>query len=401
MAYRIGARIYDDYLGYLFAILLAIHPIFIVTSQQISPPYLLPVIMLVIVYILIHTPTVFSISFAIIVLSFGIHIHYSMLLIVPVVLFWIVHQYVQILYRGWKVVIPIIVSLIMFVGWALLSYRSSAFDQWQLIANNPTSLGVMLLRVSDILRIWYELIFYSPPTNALYAMVITAALYLLGFIALHKLLSKNSYPRSIFLMIVGLLTIPLCVACAYPGRIVNAYIMVILPFILLLFACLLRFVLLRSPALALCGLVIVTAYYLYSDREFYPLANQQNYYVHMKQIASRILEDYTRNTSDNLHYDFSVLFVTPMEQNITDMWQTGGIWFHLEELTGTQLVKIIDTGTNFIPLAKHPSYQYLICDSRIFDTFSSNALTCETMIKKLPPIRIIYQQPPYSLWRIL
>ncbi len=117
IAYKLGEMVWDKRLGLLSAVLVAIHPVFILIGQQVTPPYLLPlVVSLGVLCLLLRPIRAHTLAFAIGLLFLGLHIHYSTLLITPVMFLWWIWTYQQYVRRcvTWKRWIPALVGIASF-----------------------------------------------------------------------------------------------------------------------------------------------------------------------------------------------------------------------------------------------------------------------------------------------
>lgn len=407
IAYKLGEKVWDKRLGLLFAVLVTIHPVFILIGQQVTPPYLLPlVVSLSALCLLLRPIRAYTLAFAIGLLFLGLHIHYSTLLVVPVMFVWWIwtyQQYVR-LHMSWKRWIPSLVGVASFSSWLLLSYRRVPFDQIDFITKNPMAANIFS-KFTEVIGTWGFLLLYEDMSfvaAACLLLIVYGTSFFIVFSGRHNVgINKKAYILTFLLNVV-----PLVMASRYPGEMSTGYLMVILPFGLLFIAFILRLLFMRSKAV---GIVCACALIGVLGVKSYQMNNPTSpflYYRHMENIALEITKDYRLREETTEETSFTVMFLSPRSDQVLDDWQTGGIWFHLERILGTRLVKLTESGVNFVPLIENPKYLYVICDERLTQSLPDDTNTCSLLvarvIDKLPiNWRLIYDAQPYTVWRFV
>jgi hypothetical protein len=122
----------------------------------------------------------------------------------------------------------------------------------------------------------------------------------------------------------------------------------------------------------------------------------------MENIALEIAKDYQLREGTTKNTSFTIMFLSPRSDQVLDDWQTGGIWFHLERIFGIRLVKLTESGVNFISLIQNPKYLYVVCDERLIQSLQDDANRCSFLVTrvndKLPTNRrLIYEAQPYTV----
>lgn len=287
-----------------------------------------------------------------------------------------------------------------FFSWLLLSYRTAPFDQIDFVTKNPMTANIFSKFV-EVISTWGFLLLYEEMSfiaAACLLLVVYGVSFFIVFWSRGSVgINKNAYILTFLLSVV-----PLVMASRYPGEMSTGYLMVIMPFGLLFMAFILRLLFMRSKVI---GIVCACALISVLGAKSYQMNNPVSpflYYRHMENIALEIAKDYQLREGTTKNTSFTIMFLSPRSDQVLDDWQTGGIWFHLERIFGIRLVKLTESGVNFISLIQNPKYLYVVCDERLIQSLQDDANRCSFLVTrvndKLPTNRrLIYEAQPYTV----
>lgn len=411
LLYKVIRRIWDDrFVAFACTLLACFHPLYFAISSMVAQPYLLPVLttsMLLLLFKPAHTLR--DVIFMIILLSLGVHIHLSMLLLTPVIGIWIGVTTYRLYIRNDKSIIvllwPIAITFISVVYWLVLTFRQNVLDQMDFLQTATLGgFGETIDTFPRIINTWIDLVVGINRHNT--PITIGIAVLLVAGMMLYELLVAKKANREQLYWLALLFVTPLYYSVFYRGDILGGYFMVLLPIIVVIAAGILKMIL-RMNLYGGIALVFAVGF-LFAGQIFVqiPEARSVVIYESMQEISRAIIDDQkmmTGKSGTGSSGEFWTAFVTSNPSALIDTWQTGSLWYMLERGTGSTFVRVVDIGTNFTVRNRHPKYLYIACDVRVLRMNSEND-DCGYWMDQASqkyglPSELLMIKNPYMLYR--
>ncbi len=368
---------HDRNIAVVSAVLAGIHPLYFAVSGTIAQPYLLTIltsIMLVLIFKPEHRLS--DVLWMIVVLSVGMHIHLSMVLLVPVISVWIgitSYRLYMRSHRSIEVLLwPVAVAFVSAVYWFALTFRQSVMDQADAVLSGKfISLHEIQSAFPRIIATWIDLVVgidrQNTPVFIGMVSIIIGAMFFSGILYPGKTRREHLYWLAL------LFITPLYYSIFYRGTVVNGYFIVLLPIMMVVGAGVIHMIS-RIHIYAGAGTVLFVGYVFVQSAlpQIFPFA-QIHIFESMQSVVHAIdINQQVRagKTDEAARDDFWIAFVSSEPGVLVDSWQTGSFWYLLERRIRHVYVRVVDADINFTVRNRHPKYLYLICDVRVLRMYS-------------------------------
>ena len=398
LVYAVGKRIWDEATGLVFAVLLAVHPEFVYMGKVYEQTPFLPVIVWITLFLLAGRKPLTYFGFFILAafLFLPIHFHFGYLIVFPVLLVWLS-------VRWWNehriktigaILYPVVVFTAFAAGTVLLTYRVRPFDQAAFVpALLVHRISTYVSLVQTALSVFVGVLFPVIDPFVSYGIMIISVALLYTLIR-----SKN---RRWFFWIFLAAVVPFFIVGFYNSDVHPNYFYSVLAVWLLVFGLAVRKMIEMNRVFGWCFLAgALVLFFIQSVSRSNP-QTFVSYYDQQRRVAQAIYADYRRTGVPEQGPLFTLATLSSTPYLWYDGWATGATWYFLEQDFGQQLVRLSDTGANFVPLVSRPVFIYVICDHREnpyagsacrrrfagYRTYLSDAYTT------------VYQTQVYTVWR--
>jgi hypothetical protein len=401
LAYFIGKKYFDSpYLGLLFASFLAIHPRLVYLSHHLLQPNFTAYWSLVLLgslFASIRAPTLFNLLIFVTVSAIPLHIHYGILLVLPVCFIWFLYLWHELLSRKLSllgVVFPPLLGVGLALDWVFTTYRITPFDQVYFVLFN--------FQKTDSLKLWEKCqqflqnyaVSWTGSKHYL-AIFYSILIVVIGSATIILYAQKHKSKATIQIVAIISLVVSLIFSLLFNGYVFESYLDIfIIPTCFLLALSLWQITQYSKILGILPTLCLICLWYINNTIFFEPQKILHTYSI-IDHITQVIDEDYqgvgipvsTYQRKSNINY---ILFALDPKMDIQfDGWSTTSIWYLLEEKYGIQLVKLSEGGVNISPLTTSPDYAYVICTH--YGNPETSANFCKQAIKHYKPY--LYPEP--------
>lgn len=377
IGYRIGREVWDSMAGIYIALLIAVHPEFVMLSKQLGQPQLIPVWLLTVLWLYIRKNHLTFMSFSLIMafVFLSLHIHYGSLLVFPVVFVWSVFLWIHGRKHG---KIPALVHAVITAEWlaliwAYLTFRSVPFDQLSFTAAyQQHAVDSFWQTVLHALREVMSLAFPGLAYDWAYVLFGMCAGVLAWCVQFGNFPARS---RIWYLGLLACLSFSFAFVGLYNGHISPTYLFSILTVIVVMQGLAIRWVgqWSRIGAMACAVCISFFLFRISIERTAAPAVSSQ--FEQHKSVADAIYTDYVgmRVSDDSVENgdggsfsvpSFVLATLSAAPYLVYDGWGTGSSWYWLEQYFSRRLVSLTDSVTNFSPLVQRPRYFYVICDHR-------------------------------------
>ncbi len=399
LIYKATTHLLGHRAGILAASVAAIHPELIFISRQVHLPYLLALISCWVSVILSKRHVSLRDVVSVMLLLFlGINLHYAIFLFIPICILWLAFalRRLQSRYSASVFWIPIILAITCFGAWIFLTYREIPFDQflffWDIV-RNPTNSQ----HSYPAINMFLELLWESGKASWTGALV----LFFLAFLGLffQRKYTPKEYPSSVWVYLLAIT--PIIFGSIYPGTIVPSYFISVLPMGIIICVAGLVGLTRWNKYVGMLGTGMLLIFFAYKSyyREIHDTPTISTY--SQTQAVARAIYADRRGRDDT----FLLAFLNAIPNESLNDWPTSSLYFTLEILYGKRLVRLIDTGTNFVSITQNPTHIYVVCDRRLLGTDASMD-SCNDWMSEAqravqnPRIRLLYVKNPFMLWRL-
>lgn len=398
LAYWAGKKTVNRTTGLVFALITAVHPLFITYSQEIFQPFVMPILMLVVYLTLLKLAkenTLKNILLFILAVSIPVHFHYGILLLAPALVFWLVKKWYALINDDFTLqntLWPLVASLAGFLTWVSFTFHTYFFDQAFFFIFNFEDLAKKdssyLTRFSEIGRQILETMFPVWPDVTRWILVATLVI-LLGW-------SGRKLNRQV-MAILGSLAGSIVLIPLFGAGFNFYYLSAIMPFFFLLIAVAFGFAFTKSKLAGLCLLLPFLLIWKDDLMNWYAKYPPVSVYEESKLVSQKIAEDLGPEPRN-----FALAQLETSNFHIYDYWATSAYWFHLENIYNQPLVVLTDRGVNHMSVVGSAQKMYLICDhrtdveliaKRCTYRFESNRTYLELPGKEL------YHSDRYTVWK--
>lgn len=371
---------HDRNIAFASAILASLHPLYFAISGIIAQPYIMPILtalMLVLIFKSEHTLS--DVLCMIVVLSVGMHIHLSMVLLVPIISAWIgitsyrlyVASHKSIAVLAW----PAVVACLSAGYWFALTFRQHVMDQTDAVFSGKF-IGIhdVVRTFPQIIGVWIDLVVgISRHNTPAFIALVGSTIGLMFFLGITN---PGKTRREHLYWLALLFIVPLYYSAFYQGVVVTGYFMVLLPVMIVVGAGVIHMIS-KMHVYAGVGAMLFIAYIFLRSTlpQIFPFA-QAPILESMESVVQAIdIHQQVRaeKTGEDVVDDYWIAFISNEQGVLVDGWQTGTFWYLLEKKMHRSYVKVVDASTNFAVHNRHPKYLYLICDIRVLRLYSDDA----------------------------
>lgn len=400
LAYYLGTQIWDRKLGMLLLLSFSIHQQLIKQGRELLQPNLLPWLAIAFAVFLLDfrkRQSLISLALASFFLYLGLHIHYGVLLMIPVGTVWLWWETWQAFSKTNKLLFlgtTGIASFITGLSWVLATYRIMPFDQIYFLVFNQelhTTINERIHNVATLgLQLWLPTV---PPIWRITSLFI----WLISIIFLTWRQAIPKHTRSVSNWIF-LLAISLGFGLLFKGTFADSYGQIIVPFFLLSVCIALRAGLERYPKIAwvMVGLFLFELAFATYHHMYFILA-QPNLHAETKSISQTIYQDRAKYEQPKR---FGLIVKETSNYMPYTYWRTSAFWFYLEKFWGEPLVQLVPYANNHKPLQLYPVHVYLICEH--LKQVERVSEVCLNEVARLEPdltqVRTIYQSDWYTVF---
>lgn len=361
--YVVGRSLNGDINGLLTAMVISVSPVLVKYSHAVWQPHLLPLITVINYYFVIQYWRQNKPKWLLLLINgllFGFHIHLSYFPFVLVGLLFVISQW-TILFKRSRVS-AICIALTLFAHAIVLNYLilDSVPADFVKFIHKITSCNTVVecsfgATISRYVVKPFQ-IFFEP----IVANGINAAWLVIVVFGLASILVIIDYIRKIRSPSLLVASIMMSVAItSFARALINqswyfASYYVVIPITSIYIIT--RYI--HSKGIqVIFGVVLAIA--LLVGNQYLLGSSQMGEYQVTKAVARAIFLDYVASTG-NAGPNLSVDWITPGGWYFE--FDASPIWYHLEELFNTDLIKVVPTVNNISSLARNPDYYYLICE---------------------------------------
>jgi len=383
LGYLIGSKLKDSRLGYILATILAVNYQMVYSSRELLQPHLLLIfslafILATISFLKTKKRKLFYLNLLIFLLFFPIHIHYGVLIVLPIGFVFSFYHWIKLNkdnhYSSLGIIFwPVMVLFNIFLSWLFLTFKEKPFDQLYFLKFNNEAKDIS--SVVDVVKQMYLLLnkmIWGSESLPKYLLLI---IFVGFFIVVYRFLGtrKNIYKfvKSVDSKLISFLIIfssSLLLFYFYHWNISATYILYIFPFILVLFSYLLYslFSVNKYLAFGCIGFVILNML-LMTDFNIKNNLPVKSFHDQQQELAKIIYDDYKKSAVEDDSFTQPRLLLTwytTIKNMPYDAWGTSGVWFYLENYFNEPLVYNVNYGLNHAPLFRDPKILYMVCDHR-------------------------------------
>jgi hypothetical protein len=395
LAYLIGKKSLDTTTGLLFALIVAVHPLFVQYSQELFQPHLMPVLTLTTYYFLLRLNEKTSLKNILIFIFFfsiPVHFHYGYLLLIPVFVFWLGKKWYQLINNDFSyknIFLPLLATLAGFLFWVGCTFNTYFFDQVYFFVFNFEDLtqkgnGQLSFFGNTLQQLTYTLV---PYPNQLVRSTLLVVLVLLFFLPIKKT------PANIRILLSCIAS--LCLLPLFSGSFNFYHLSSVLPFFFLLMAFAFRYALYKNK---IAGFFIIVPFLLIWGNQlgkWYATFSAVSVYEETEWVSRAIASDL-----GPIPTHFGLAQLESSNFHVYDYWATSPYWFHLEEYYNQPLVTLTNGGVNHFPMIDTVQKIYFICDHRSHPDLAKERCQYRFENKrnylKLPG-QVLYQSDRYTV----
>ena len=378
LGYWVGKYMYDQVAGLILAASIAVNYQLIYGSRELLQPHLLPLFTLGFVlcaalYLNSAQRKWRYLVAAATCLLFPLHLHYGVLLIIPIGLVWVLHAWFlkistqEITSYPSALLLPGVL-LMLVLSWVFLSFTKVPFDQIYFLRFNQSRNNEVWIG-SEIGQTLSHLDQMFGGNSKVMMFVVLSALFIIYLWKRMSVLTRQLRlaPQPVVRFLL-LLTTSYFLTLLYNGEVGGTYLLAVFPFFLITLAVLLRQVIEIHLGLGclLTGVAFLSMS-LSSWRIITTTVPEVSFHTQQHQVAEAIANHYTSMYQlKDVDPQFLVTWYTTTRNMPFNGWGTSGVWYYLEKFFATKLVVLNDAGVNHLPKASYPSMVYMVCDHREF-----------------------------------
>jgi hypothetical protein len=382
-SYRCGQLLVNDNFGLILAFFNSISFVLIRFSRSIYQAYLMPVWFWL--FLLALLKSIKNKSFRWLLLSeivffVGLHLHYSVFLLIPFGLFWISYSYLNLKKEQRKPFNSVVFlgSMVVLTWWWLeWTYVYKIGDQIEFLRSTLTSgLPNYWFNLKENNKVIVKaLIPFLENNSGWFMALLISGNFLAGLTNLIK------RPKKISSGLIICLGLNYLVLGFYGNRWKTDWVFASIYPVVIFFLGYLIYRIFELKFGKILGLTLLTVGAIslgWNDKMYFKF--HSNEYQEAKKIASVILKDSQLQGVDNLN--LRVWHRANVDYVPWD-WFSSSIWYFLEKETGQELVNNVSLEvnlTNILPINPQPQFNYLVCSdfnkgesfNKCQDKFSQN-----------------------------